>query len=421
MSDNLTILAGDVRQTLASYPANSVHCCITSPPYWSLRSYLPANHALKAFELGSEKTPEEYIANMVAVFRQVRRVLRDDGTLWANIGETFTDGGRVGIPARFTLAMQADGWIWRDEIQWLKPSPMPMSFTGWQWQRCRVKTAKGRYVKYSTAHNPDVTQSHDFKDASQYAAWHDCPGCPKCKDAGGYVLRRGSWRTTPAHEPIFMFAKTAKYFCDGIGAREEAATSTIERNQYTRKLDDPDEAFAVKHDHEFEGLTRNPRSTWRIASGGSSLRHYATFPRELPERIIEIATPGHGVCAKCGAPWARMVDMTRTRESGSGKSGISPVGKNGSDMQGGGDTGDIRNGPCVAVETLGWRATCPCGTEDRTPATVLDCFGGSGTTAEAALLMGRKAVLCELNPEYVAIIRQRMQAACPMFCQEGDA
>jgi DNA modification methylase len=176
MTERLKILAGDVRQTLAQLPPNSVHCAMTSPPYWALRSYLPANHELKPLELGSEKTPEAFIANLLAVFREVRRVLRDDGTLWVNLGESYANGpsgrigdgykqssscgtdgnvrsvdkmvegliagNRAGIPNRFALAMQADGWIWRDEIQWCKPSPMPMSFTGWQWQRCRVKVGR---------------------------------------------------------------------------------------------------------------------------------------------------------------------------------------------------------------------------------------------------------------------------------------
>jgi hypothetical protein len=254
-------------------------------------------------------------------------------------------------------------------------------------------------------------QSHAVGPAEK-VDWSDCPGCGKCRSAGGYVLRRGSWRTTPAHEPIFMFAKSAKYFCDGIGAREEAATSTIERNQYTRKLDDPDEQFAVKHDHEFEGLTRNPRSTWRIASGGSSLKHYAMFPRELAERIIEIATPAHGVCGTCRAPWARVVEVARKPRGDA--FGVKDVGEH--------DHGQAGTPFMEATQsTLGWRATCTCGTEDRTPATVLDPFGGSGTTAEAALLMGRKAVLCELNPEYVGIIRQRMQAACPLLAANLNA
>jgi DNA modification methylase len=412
-SSNLTILEGDVRQTLRQLPEKSIHCAITSPPYWALRSYLPKNHALKSFELGSEPTPEEYIRNMVGVFGEVWRVLRDDGTLWVNIGETFQDGNRVGIPERFAIAMQQAGWIWRDTVIWHKPAPMPSSVTGWQWVRCRVKVAKAAR-EFKGHERLQGARADNGKDFASSASWKDCPGCPKCSPNGGYILRRGSWRTTAAHEPIFMFAKTDKYFCDGIGAREEAETATIERNNYSRVNDDREEQFAVKHDHEFTGLTRNPRSVWRIASGGSSLKHYAMFPIELPARIIEVATPAHGVCAVCGAPWARIVNAEVEYMSGSGKSGNPAIGKGREDGQVR-EGFDLRNGNTPRIETLGWRATCKCGTEERTGATVLDPFGGSGTTAQAALMAGRKAVLCELNPEYVGIIRKRMDEACPLL------
>lgn len=82
----LTILRGDCRDTLKTLPDESVQCCVTSPPYWGLRSYLRKDDPLKAREIGSERTPEEFVAVMVAVFREVRRVLRKDGTLWLNLG-----------------------------------------------------------------------------------------------------------------------------------------------------------------------------------------------------------------------------------------------------------------------------------------------------------------------------------------------
>lgn len=417
MKTPLTIMQGDVRETLRALPADSVHCVVTSPPYWALRSYLPADNELKASELGSEATPDEYITNLVGVFREVRRVLREDGVCFVNLGETYIpDLNRACILERFPLAMQADGWYYRDCIIWAKPAPMPSSVTGWQWERHRVKVAASKRSEenYKGNGKPHGARAENGKDFASSATWQDCPGCPKCSRTDGYVLSRGSWRTTTAHELVFMFTKTDTYFCDGIAVREPAATTTIERNKYTRVLNDPDEQFAVKHDHEFTGLTRNPRSVWTIASGGSPLRHYAMFPLELPRRLIECATPAHGVCVECGAPWARVVELDRTLESGSDKSGIAPVGKNGAAMQGGGETGDIRNGPCVETKTLGWRATCKCNAE-RTPATVLDIFGGSGTTAEAAIGMGRNAILCELNPQYVDLIRERLNAAFPLF------
>lgn len=152
-----SIRTGDCRALLDELPAESVHCVVTSPPYWGLRSYLPDDHPSKALELGSEETPDEYINRMVDVFQRVRRVLRPDGTCWVNLGDCyagsaagvagkhFLPGSKinaarvqrekrgiglkpkdlVGIPWRFAFALQADGWWLRSEIIWAKPSPLP--------------------------------------------------------------------------------------------------------------------------------------------------------------------------------------------------------------------------------------------------------------------------------------------------------
>ena len=153
------LLQGDCLQQLATLPAASVQCCVTSPPYWGLRDYGTPG------QLGLEATPDEYVANMVAVFRAVRRVLRDDGTVWLNLGDSYaakyrqsgkahagalsaSSGGvmvekgykrdvpdglkekdLVGIPWRVAFALQADGWYLRQDIIWHKPNPMPESVT----------------------------------------------------------------------------------------------------------------------------------------------------------------------------------------------------------------------------------------------------------------------------------------------------
>ena len=146
-----SLYLGEVRAVLECLPEQSVHTCITSPPYWGLRDY-----GIEG-QLGLEPTLEEYIENMVQVFRAVWRVLRDDGTLWLNLGDSYATGGRgagadgskqqtnsgallgpkhippdglkpkdmVGIPWRVALALQADGWYLRSDIIWSKPNPMP--------------------------------------------------------------------------------------------------------------------------------------------------------------------------------------------------------------------------------------------------------------------------------------------------------
>ena len=151
MSKNITQYSGDCREILPGIPDKSVNCCITSPPYFGLRNY-----GVDA-QIGLELGPEEYIKEMVGVFHEVRRILRDDGTLWLNLGDTYGTGtradrrpgnkllgektanaqgiGRVGgaakqlfgIPWRVALALQADGWYLRQDIIWSKPNPMPES------------------------------------------------------------------------------------------------------------------------------------------------------------------------------------------------------------------------------------------------------------------------------------------------------
>ncbi len=263
-----TVLFGDVRQTLASLDARLFHCCMTSPPYWNLRSYLKSDDPLKPLEIGSERTPDEFVATMVDVFRGVRRVLRDDGVLWVNLGDSYAASGKGGgggsrdddrgervtgqhrkaqhgyqegdqclMPHRVAMAMQADGWILRSTIIWAKKSPMPESISGWRWKRCMVKTGRKAVDWSVTPKGWDVGEgSHDEVAGGNYrqienrektvAVYEPCPGCEKCLPNGGLVLRRGKWRPTTAHEYVFMFSKSDRYFCDGDAVQELAVGGT---------------------------------------------------------------------------------------------------------------------------------------------------------------------------------------------------
>ena len=115
----LRILNGDALEMLRTLPDESVNCCVTSPPYYGLRDYGAAG------QIGLESTPEQYIERLVSVFREVRRVLRDDGTLWLNVGDSYADKNLIGIPWMLAFALRADGWYLRQDIIWAKPNPMP--------------------------------------------------------------------------------------------------------------------------------------------------------------------------------------------------------------------------------------------------------------------------------------------------------
>jgi DNA modification methylase len=308
------ILIGDCIEMMRTLPDESINCCVTSPPYFGLRNYGHDG------QIGLEPTPDEFVAKLVSVFREVRRVLRDDGTLWLNLGDSYVskptgslgnftgadkgfgdshshqkaalerpdksgfgipEKNLIGIPWRVAFALQADGWYLRQDIIWHKPNPMPESVT----DRC-----------------------------------------------------------TKAHEYIFLLTKSARYWYDADAIKEgstgntKGAAASFKRSGSKRGESICPNSPMPTHredrdDVAYDGDTRNKRSVWTVATQPYSGAHFATFPPDL-----------------------------------------------------------IR--PCI-------RAGCPIG------GTVLDPFGGSGTTGMVALEESRSVILCELNPEYAEIAKGR--------------
>jgi len=254
------------------------------------------------------------------------------------------------IPARVALALQADGWWLRSDIIWSKLNPMPES----------------------------------------------------CTD-----------RPTTAHEHVFLLSKRSRYFYDADAIREEhTALGRPPGNKSRMYLDrDPKHHTGEKRrpgeENSFHPAGRNKRTVWEIATAPYPGAHFATFPPALVEPCI-LAGTSPRACEICGAPWKRLTEKSRSFESGSGRSGRDPIGKNGPGLQGGGETRDIRRGPCLQVETTGWQPTCSCDNEGKGRCLVLDPFAGSGTTGEVALKHGRDYLLIELNRDYEKLIRGRL-------------
>jgi len=321
----ISIRVGDCRQILRALPAELVQCCVTSPPYFGLRDYGVDG------QIGLEETPAAFVAQLVEVFREVRRVLKNDGVLWVNLGDSYAGSwgaqGReragsipkdstlkpkdlMGIPWRVAFALQDDGWWLRQDCIWNKPNAMPESVN----DRC-----------------------------------------------------------TKSHEYIFMFSKSSRYFYDQEAIKEPMSLSSVERlSQPTLKdqagsdrvpgktngtmkavgkIDKQrghsrrhagfnDRWDAMEREQQCTGM-RNKRSVWTIATQPFTEAHFATFPPELPE-----------ICIKAGS---------------------------------------------------------------RTGDTILDPFGGAGTTGLVADRLGREAILCELNPEYAAMAQRRITGDAPMF------
>lgn len=295
-NERFSVEVADCRDFLRQLPDGCVHCCVSSPPYFALRSYLGADDPSKPLEIGSEPTPEAFVQTMVEVYREVRRVLRDDGIAWLNLGDSFSSQGGggaggntartgrahqqrnirpnghydglkpldlIGIPWQVAFALRDDGWYLRCDMVWAKRAPMPESVAGWRWERCRVKVKAGnqigsgkqaanrltagfneRYAVAAEEHGGTHRAVGSFKDerseagkllsSAERAQYIDCPGCPKCSANDGLILRRGAWRPTRAHEYVFQLTKSPTYFADQDAVRTQIADSTLERDSYSR-------------------------------------------------------------------------------------------------------------------------------------------------------------------------------------------
>ena len=394
------ILNGDCRETLKTIADGSVHCCVTSPPYWGLRSYLPVGHPDKHMEIGQEPTPEAWVETMVGVFREVKRCLHDSATVWLNVGDSYAsawpcssaNGRPVGagslpngkrearpsrlpqglkekdlclIPWRLAIALQADGWWVRSVIAWAKKSCMPESVTD---------------------------------------------------------------RPTNSWEPIFLLAKSAKYFYDAAAVKERAESDRPDMRMkgvrtglaYVQQGKMPsnsvvnsDKPVIRSTEIDTEGVdtgTRNQRNVWALGPSPYPDAHFATFPSEVPKRAILAGTSAKGCCPECKEPWVRVVESTKTFESGSGRAGNRPNGKQDLSASETNSTPDIRMGPVVSTRTLTWKPGCNHGLEPE-PCTVLDPFLGSGTVAQVAQDLGRRWIGCELSGDYHKLINNRTAQA----------
>ena len=374
----------DCLEWLPGLEAESVNCCVTSPPYWGLRDYGVDG------QLGLEKTPEEYVERMVGVFREVRRVLRDDGTLWLNLGDSYASGDLntvhrgavdspkkhlqqdskvslqsglkpkdlVGIPWRVAFALQADGWYLRSDIIWHKPNPMPES----------------------------------VRD-----------------------------RPTKAHEYIFLLTKKARYFYDADAVREPhardwdpATNGGSIGNRGSNWHADAKGKERGPHllPAQKNPLGRNRRTVWTVSTKPFKGAHFATFPPDLIEPCILAGTP-HKVCAECGAPWVREVERGELVADDGGKvrSLVNPLTRDKSLSawtRPGGKVEMVRPNHHRETRTLGFSPTCSCGGET-VPGVVMDPFAGAGTTGMVALKHGRRFLGCELNAEYAAMAEERLK------------
>ncbi len=457
--EHWTIHVADVMDGLAAIESNSVHCCVTSPPYWGLRDY--------GFEgqIGSEKTPDEFVAKLVEVFRGVRRVLRDDGVLFVNVGDSYASDAKwssrttgkhadylnedsgvgrnrtssgladlnmVGIPWRVAFALQADGWVLRSENIWYKPSPMPTSVSGTRWERCKKKLRKGMNATETHPGSHKATVTDRKGKANRHCIggewigvpeYEECAGCRKCEANGGFVLRRGSWRPTTSHEQIFMFAKGPKYFSDGDTSKEPCSGGAHSRGKgvcpKTFELD-PGENRAArpKANSSFRAActeiveTRNMRTVWKISPEPFKKAHFAVFPTELVRRCLVSAISKAGCCSGCGNQYAPIVESVRkaTRPGNDTKVGRVSA-QDGSPYEDHlgmivGNRDPQRH--TTITNVVGYRPTCRCSLTVGRPV-VLDPFAGSCTTGQVAINLGCRFIGIDGSEVYAGIGAERIE------------
>ncbi len=440
----------------------SVQCVVTSPPYWGLRDYgtatwvggdhlrdgtnmigcdhlapMPGGFAASGLanyenglsdkaiadkmtqrqqqyrnvcgkcgatridsQIGLEPTPEEYVKKIVAVFAEVWRVLRDDGTCWVNLGDSYAGSAKgmgadgtayggpkqrtnsgsmglpvtkdilglkpkdlVGIPWRVAFALQAAGWYLRSDIIWSKPNPMPESVTD---------------------------------------------------------------RPTKSHEYIFLLSKKERYFFDQDAVREDHQANSLDRYKYSLNSSTSGFIKDAREGSSFEKMRnganmgefinpagRNIRTVWEIATQPFPSAHFATFPEEIAVRCIKAGTSEKGACAKCGAPWAR---VTHT-ENPPQRSGYRR------DIPGQQDNHMPRNKGDITptTKTLGWQPTCKCARRSALvtpyclPCVVLDPFSGAGTVPLVADKLNRRGIGLELKSDYCRMAHERCYDDAPLF------
>ncbi len=459
------ILVGDVMDKLAELPDESVQCAVTSPPYYGLRCYDAEG------QIGLEATPEAHIARLVEVFREVRRVLRADGVLWLNYGDAYASSGQPGyqaldklgarlgtggghkhsskpvgraptpaglkpkdllmLPARVALALQADGWWLRSMLPWVKRSAMPESVTD------RPATAI-EYVFLLTKSGETTFWQHRDGGATNrqpepdYRWIHKETGQEVDAPPEGWNLTADkTWRRV-------NLWRGRDYFYDAEAVRQGVTGTANAR----RKDGEP------PYSHDGGGGFDNRQNTWKetyvpnarnfrnsdlfyaslaaphglicgadgeplaldVNPAGFAEAHFATFPPKLIEPLIKAGSSEKGCCAACGAPWVRKVTKSSGGQTGASWHNHNNDAESGNNKSNGGQAWKTYQ----AGETLGWSPSCDCENsfttvaDDPVPCTILDPFGGAGTTGLVAGRLGRNAVLIELNPDYAAMARKRI-------------
>ncbi len=491
------VLQGDMLTRLAELRAGSVSCAVTSPPFWSLRRYPTEdvvwggdpgcehewgdvvmggesyNSAIRwehgdpdkaksrkdfpdawqkqtpqgSFcvrcgcwrgQFGLEPTPELYVEHTLDVLRAIRRVLRDDGVVWWNIGDGYWAGKGTGGSSKARATQVERGWKSTDsdmpdietrpqdgQHPTIKPKDLVL-------MPFRVALAAQRGGGWA-----EIPHDHLIKAADALALARETQDWDLVKTVEdalrvwgnfGHPMERDGWyvrsviiwskpnampestkdRPTTAHEYVLMLTKKARYWWDQEAIREPHTAAHLQQQLAPNTERGESRQFGKQGLHDFVNPNgRNCRSVWTFPTAQTPEAHFATFPPELPRRCISAATP-KAICAKCGTARVRLVEDTAETVRSSSET-LYPKGSTGNRIstyrQGNRATygQDTRPTP----RTTGW-SDCPCPEPDYQPGIVLDPFAGVGTTLYVARQLGRRFIGIELSKTYAQMARQKL-------------
>ncbi len=406
------IITGCALDVLRALPEASVHCCVTSPPYWALRDYgvSPSTWGDGWVGcLGLEPTPEMYIAHIVEIFREVRRVLRDDGTLWLNLGDCYAAGNTGNNSTNLSPKNQAgtaagqrrgsrssfrrDRLPRGDASHKAAPGLKPKDLVGIPWMAAFALRADGWYLRSDIIWSKNNPMPESIRD-----------------------------RPTKSHEYLFLLSKNEDYFYDPEPIREGVTGNAHSRGTGVHPKALGQGRGRVKANASFSAAitapvsSRNRRSVWALSTQAFKGAHFATFPERLVDPCIKAGTSAHGCCSMCGAPFTRIIKRGEPLEAQKAIAGADAKGEyHGKATKAYTGTG-AQNPSAVKARilagmreriTVGWKPGCRHTLVEVEPCVVLDPFSGSGTSGLVARKLGRSFVGIEINPAYAVMGRAR--------------
>ena len=399
------ILQGDSLSVLKSLPPNIVQCCITSPPYYGLRSYLPDEHPDKSLEIGLEKTPQHYIAKLVELFHEVRRILRPDGVLWLNLGDSYSSSTKGSGGSGMSSGLRRDGREERSRILSAQISIQHQSFTPH-----RIETGLASKQLLMIPARVAIALQEDGWYLRSDIIWHKSNSMPESVED----------RCSKSHEYLFMLAKSEQYYYDADAIREPLKTASNLRNKSLETWGKQAQLTPLgEGEREWNNPAgRNKRSVWLVNTQPFPEAHFAVMPPKLVEPCI-LAGSSPRCCEQCGSPWSRITEREGVNAS-RGKQDFRT--HRGVGRHGGGVDRDLPSGYTPTIVTTGWQPTCTCkDARGSGKCLILDPFAGAGTVPMVALQHGRNYLGIELSAEYICLAQKRITTIQPNLWSCGES